>query len=263
MVRLLSACAALAAVLFATQACGQTIFFDGTIGKAPVFGALSRDGDNIIGWYLYPKYGKQIELQGKIDKAGAFHLDESSFDTAKKSGDFDGRLASGVWRGTWKNASGAAPLAFSLAENHDTLAKLTGDFRCAEKHSDKKYGYDYTRSARVTFANGAVTRLDLAQESKGQDGDTQQCSIALGDLKRVPGRDGIVLRAKGDEPDQDMQHCTIRIAGTANVLYVSPGDIAENNNDCKGANDVMFCSPRANWGDFLIDRNSEKCGPAN
>ncbi|HEY8949543.1 MAG TPA: hypothetical protein VIM56_11715 [Rhizomicrobium sp.] len=253
----------LATLLLAMPVCAQTVFFDGTVGKAPVFGSLSRDGDNLIGWYLYPKHGKQIELQGKIDKSGAFHLDETSFDTAKKSGNFDGHLSVGVWSGTWKNASGDAPAPFALTENHDTLAKFSGDFRCSEKHSDKKYGYDYSRSARVTFAKGVVTRLDLSQESKGQDGDTQQCSIALSDLKRVPGKDGILLRAKGDEPGQDMAHCTIRVAGTANFLYVSPGDTAENNNDCKGANDVMFCSPRANWGDFLISRNSKICGPVD
>lgn len=250
------------ACLLTTPVCAQTVFLEGTIGKAPVFGSISRDGDNLIGWYLYPKYGKQIELQGKIDKSGAFHLDESNFDTTKKSGDFDGHVASGVWSGTWKNATGGTSLAFSLTENHETLAKLTGDFQCSEKHSDKKYGYDYSRSARVTFANGTLTHMDLTQESVGRDGDKQSCSIGLSDLKRAPGG-GVLLRAKGDEPGQDMAHCTVRIVGNAEFLYVSPGDTAEQNNDCKGANDVMFCSPRASWGDFLIRRKSAVCGPAN
>lgn len=253
----------LATLLLATPVCAQTVFVEGTIGKAPVFGSLSRDGDNLIGWYLYPKYGKQIELQGKIDKVGAFHLDETSFDTTKKSGNFDGYLSASVWSGTWKNASGDAPAPFTLTENHDTLAKFSGDFRCSEKHSDKKYGYDYSRSAHVTFVKGAITRLELSQGSKGRDGDEQSCSIALSDLQRVPNGTGVLLRARGDQPGGDMQHCTIRVAGTANFLYVSPGDTAETNNDCKGANDVMFCSARANWGDFLIDRRSKICGPAD
>lgn len=252
--------AGIAACLLALPAQAQTVFFDGTIGKAPVFGSLSRDGDDLIGWYLYPKFGRQIELQGQIDKSGVFHLSESSFDTTKTSGDFDGHLAIGVWSGTWKSAGGGTPLAFSLTENRDSLAKLSGDFHCSEKHTDRKYGYDYSRSAHVTFAHGAVTRLDLSQESKGRDGDEQSCSIGLGDLRRASDGDGILLRAKGDQSGQDVPHCTIRIVGNAKFLYISPGDTAENGNDCKGANDVMFCSARANWGDFLID-SSGVCKP--
>jgi hypothetical protein len=250
-----------ATFLLATPLCAQTVFFDGTIGKAPVFGSLSRDGNNLIGWYLYTKYAKQIELSGKMGANGAFHLDESSFDTTKKTGVFDGRVAQGAWSGTWKNASGGASLPFAFAENHDTLAKLNGDFRCSEHHTDKQFGYVYDRSARVTFVGGVLKHMDLSQTSKGTDGDEQSCSLSLDDLNRVPSKNGgVLLRGKGDVPGQDMAHCTVHIAGNANFLYVSPGDTSEEGNDCKGAADVMFCSPRANFGDFLIDK-SGVCKP--
>ena len=255
----IAACVA-TACLFASPAGAETIFFDGTIGKAPVFGSLSRDGDRLSGSYLYLKYGKDIELQGKIGKSGAVHLDETSFDTTKKSGNFDGHIANGAWSGTWTNTSGGAPLPFAFIENHDTLAKFSGDFRCAEHHTDKKFGYKYSRSARVTFMNGALTHLDLSQESDGTDGDSQTCSIGLSDLKRVPGGPGVVLRGKGDVPGEEGEHCTIHVVAGANYVFVSPGDLNEQNNDCKGAADVMFCSPRANFADFLIDR-SGVCKP--
>ena len=250
------------ACLLASPLSAQTAFFDGTIGKAPVFGSLSRSGDHLIGWYLYLKYARQIELSGKIDAHGAFHIDESNFDTAKTTGSFDGQVAHNVWNGTWKNAGGGPPMPFSFTENHDTLAKLNGDFRCSERHKDNKYGYTYTRSARVTFVHGVLKRMDLSQGSKGTDGDEQSCSISLDDLKRVPSEEGgVLLRAKGDVPDQpNTSHCTVHISGNANFLYISPGDTAEEGNDCKGASDVMFCSPRANFGDFMIDK-SGVCGP--
>jgi hypothetical protein len=248
--------------LSAPPASAEAIFFDGTIGKAQVFGSLNRDGDQIIGSYLYLKYGKSIELTGKIDKTGAVHLDETSFDTTKKSGNLDGHIANGAWSGTWTNASGGASLSFAFTENHDTLAKFSGDFKCAEHHTDNKYGYKYSRSARVTFTNGTLTHMDLSQDSAGKDGDDQSCSIGLSDLKRVSGGPGVVLRGKGDVPGQDMQHCSIHIVANANYVYVSPGDLNEPGNDCKGSADQMFCSPRANFGDFLIDK-SGVCKPAN
>jgi hypothetical protein len=48
--------------------------------------------------------------------------------------------------------------------------------------------------------------------------------------------------------------------GNASFVYVAPGDLSAEHNDCKGAADVMFCSPRASWGDFLIDK-SGVCKP--
>lgn len=256
------ACAALTfAALLSSPLCAQTFFFSGKVGTAPVFASLSRDGNQLTGWYLYTKHEKQIELQGTIDSSGKFHLDESSFDTTKNTGSFTGNADKGVWHGTWRDAKGGAATAFSLTENHDSLAKLSGDFRCTEKHSDKKYGYDYTRSARVTFAKGAITRLDLAQTSQGKDGDSQGCYIGLDDFKRIPGDAGVLLRAKADKPGEDTQHCTIRIVSDSKLLFIAPGDLSENGNDCKGADDeVMFCSPRANWGEFLIDA-SGVCKP--
>jgi hypothetical protein len=260
----LIACAALtAACLLSTPLAAQTYFFSGQVGNAPVFASLSRDGNQLTGWYLYARQEKDIELQGTIDASGKFHLDESSFDTTRNTGSFAGRVDRGVWSGTWRNATGGAAAPFSLTENHDTLAKLSGDFRCSEKHRDRKYGYDYSRSARVTFVKGAITRLDLAQTSQGKDGDSQGCYIGLDDFKRVPSGAGVLLRAKADKPGADTQHCTVHIVADSKFVFIAPGDLSENGNDCKGADDdVMFCSPRANWGDFLID-TSGVCKPKN
>lgn len=250
-----------AACALSAPAVADTIFLSGTVGKAPVFVSLNRDKGEVIGSYLYTKYGKQIELVGKIDASGAFHMDESNFDTAKKSGNFDGHAVNGVWSGTWTDPKGGAPLPISLTEYRNGMAGFSGDFKCSEYHTDKKYGYTYDRSAHVTLINGKVTRLDLTQESKGQDGDSQGCYIGLKDLKQLSGGPGVLLRGDGDDPAQkDTEHCTIHVVGNANFVYVSPGDVTEDHNDCKGAADVMFCSPRANFGDFLIDK-SGMCKP--
>ncbi len=258
-------CVALAC-LSASPLAAQTMFYSGAIGKAPVFVSLSRDGDSLNGWYFYTKYARPIELEGKIDAAGKFHLDETSFDTTKKSGAFDGTVKQALWSGAWHNETGGAPLPFTLTENHDRLANFSGDFRCSEKHTDKKYGYVYTRSAHVSISKGVVTRADLVQESKGTDGDSQGCYIGLNDFRQVPGDSGILLRAKSDNPGdktEGAQHCTVRIVGGDGFVYVSPGDLSQNGNDCKGAGeDIMFCSPRASWGDFLIDK-SGVCKPAD
>jgi hypothetical protein len=247
---------------FATPASAEAIFLNGTIGKAPVFASLNRSGDSIIGSYLYLKYGKEIEMSGKIDKSGVVHLDESSFDTTKKSGNFDGHIANGAWTGTWTNATGGTPLPFAFTEFHEMPAKFSGDFKCDEHHTDKKYGYKYSRSARVTFVNGALTHMDLVQNAESADGDSQDCSIGLSDLERKPGGPGVVLRGKDDAPGGDGPHCTIHVIANANFVYVSPGDLNEDYNDCKGAADVMFCSTHANFGDFLIDK-SGVCKPAD
>jgi hypothetical protein len=250
----------IAVCLSASPLCAQTYYFSGTVGNVPVFATLSRNGDNLIGSYLYLKYGKSIELSGEIDAKGAFHLNETSFDTTKKSGDFTGAVKQALlWSGTWRSATGAKSLPFAFQEQRDTLANVSGDFRCSEKHTDHKYGYVYTRSAQVSIRNGAVTHLDLAQESKGTDGDSQGCYIGIKDFKQVPGGGGVTLRAKSDTPDSAL-HCTLHVAGNADFVYVSPGDLSQTGNDCKGADDVMFCSPRADWGDFLIDK-SGVCKP--
>ena len=248
--------------LIASPLSAQTYYFSGTIGKAPVFATLSRDGDNLIGSYLYLKYGKSIELQGKMGAASAFHLDETSFDTTKKSGSFDGTVKQAAWSGTWHNAAGGAAQPFVFTENRNELAGVTGTFFCSEKHTDKKYGYAYSRAAAISIRKGVVTSADLEEGSEGKDGDSQSCSIGLSDFKQVPSRSGILLRAKYDKTDS-AQHCTIHIAGNADFVYITPGDLSQNGNDCKGAgDDVMFCSPRANWGDFLIDKTG-RCKPAD
>ena len=77
----------------------------------PVFASLVRDRDsNLEGWYLYTKYSKQIELEGKIDKNGGFQLDEKSFQTTRKTGSLSGTAKQGIWSVPGK-ALAAAPLS--------------------------------------------------------------------------------------------------------------------------------------------------------
>ena len=75
---------------------GQKFFFRGTIaGKLRIEMALVREGERLNGNYFYPKVGKNINLNGAIDKNGNIELketDENGKDT-------------GVFKGQWKPAT--------------------------------------------------------------------------------------------------------------------------------------------------------------
>jgi len=79
-----------------TAPAGQKFFFRGTIAnKLRIEMALVREGERLNGNYFYPKVGKNINLNGTIDKGGKVELketDESGKDT-------------GVFKGQWKPAT--------------------------------------------------------------------------------------------------------------------------------------------------------------
>ena len=75
---------------------GEKFFFRGTIAnKLRIEMALVREGERLNGNYFYPKVGKNINLNGTIDKNGNVELketDENGKDT-------------GVFKGQWKPAT--------------------------------------------------------------------------------------------------------------------------------------------------------------
>jgi hypothetical protein len=74
-------------------------------------------------------------------------------------------------------------------------------------------------------------------------------------LRQVPSDAGVLLRAKEDDEkdtSEDAQHCTLRILGDDNYLYVRV-------DGCKGAGDTMFCSARGSLTDLVVNRKAQTC----
>jgi hypothetical protein len=204
------------------------------------------------------RHGKEIRLDGRIDAKGNFQLDEFAAD--RKTGSFKGAANGPHWTGEWRNAAGAASLAFALDETRDVLSAVSGRFRCTTKKNDKQFGYIYTHTLDLTLAKGAVKSFTTSRGETSAQGDDQSCSIELGDLERVPSDAGILLRSKGDDPGaENTPHCTVRILAAGDYLYVKMGDGSEAGNDCRGAADAMYCSPRSFWADMIVERKTQVC----
>jgi len=77
---------------------GERSYFRGTIAAGAnnlkIELTLLRDGERVSGSYFYPKVGKNIELNGTIDKDGNVDLREKD----------DGGKETGVFKGKWKAA---------------------------------------------------------------------------------------------------------------------------------------------------------------
>ena len=219
---------------------------------------LERDGGNLSGWYLYLRHAKQIRLNGRIDAKGNFLLDEFDANSGRKTGSFKGAANGTHWAGEWR--SGAAPLAFALDEDRDALSAVSGRFRCTTKKNDRQFGYVYTHTMDLFLAKGHVNVLSLFRGETSAQGDDQSCQIGLDDLKQIPSNAGILLRSKGDDPDaENTPHCTIRILAAGDYLAVEMGDTSESGNDCRGAADAMYCSPRSLWADMIVERKTKTC----
>ena len=239
-------------------------YLTGTVGSAPVFLDLDLDqaGGKVSGWYYYLRVGKQIRLDGTIDAKGRFLIVETDYNTNTKTGSFEGTAAGARWTGTWRNAKGGGALPFALEETRDALASTTAPFRCVSIVPDRKYGFTYTHSLDLTLAKGEVKALDVSRAVKSRDGDEQSCSISLSDLKREKTGEGVLLRARADNPgDASAPHCTVRIIGAGDWLVVNVGDAGDSGNDCRQAGDAMFCSPRAMWTDLIVNRKAQTCRP--
>jgi Protein of unknown function (DUF3298)/Deacetylase PdaC len=94
---------------------GQRFYFRGTIGgNLRIEVTLLRDGDRITGTYFYPKVGKNIEINGTIDKSSSVDLREKD-DSGKETG---------VFKGKWKDA--AAPTELGMANLSGKWSKPDG-----------------------------------------------------------------------------------------------------------------------------------------
>lgn len=233
------------------------IFLTGTVGKAPVLAMVTRDGNKLSGWYFYFSEGKLIALGGS-DTKGALRLEEKT-DT-HTTGFFEGKIDQPQWIGTWHDEKNKLSLPFLLRENNDPLANFSGQVRCAIRKVEKNIGPTYHNLA-LKIEKGRVTRFDASRGVKLKDGDDQACMIDLTSLQQEKSDAGILLKAQED-PDAGAQNpgkCGIRAIGDGKHLFVQMGDWTERDNDCRSTGDTMFCTPRAWWGDMVIDLTTGTC----
>ncbi len=107
---------------------GERSYFRGTIAagsnKLKIEMILLRDGERITGSYFYPKVGKNIELNGTIDKEGNIDLREKD-DSGKETGVFKGKWQAAVEpnelgminiAGKWSRPDGSKETTFELTQ---------------------------------------------------------------------------------------------------------------------------------------------------
>jgi len=246
------------AAALGASAAAQPIQLWGTIGTLPVFLDLSRNGDTLSGWYFYLRVGKQLRLEGKLDQRGFFELEAYTAGSNTRTGSFSGRVRGDRWIGTWRSAARGKSREVDLAETHGTLSGVSGHFRCTAKRRDREFGYSYTHRLDLSLSKGRVKRLALSRSVKSDDGDDQSCRIGLADLKQQRTGTGILLRARSDTSN-GIQHCTIRILPAGDFLVIKTGDASQAGDDCRGAADTMFCTPRSFWTDLIVDRKTLAC----
>lgn len=249
-----------AALLLTAPAHAAPLTLLGTVGKLPIVVSLERTGDALSGWYFYTAQAKSIALEGHIDAAGHFALREHVADkeTGRLEGTLGGTLSSTHWQGTWRKDAHAEPLPLQLDAAGSATA-LDGQISCSDSTHDHQYGYDLRNRLKLTINKGHVTAFEARQSSTSTDGDIQQCELALSDLLPEKTPTGILLRPPGDTPQAPGPHCSVRIVGNADTLWLRLGDASESNNDCRSTADTMYCSPRAFWSDVLVDRRTGAC----
>lgn len=248
-----------AALLFCGAAAAQPIQLYGTVGKAPVFLDVYRNGDLVSGWYVYLKAGKQIRLEGKLDPKGFFQIEEYTAATNTRTGTFTGRRTDGHWTGNWKSASRGKNLDLALVELKSTLTDVDGHFACKGVRRDPEFGIVINQSIDLKLSKGRVKSLAMTRSEKS-DGDMQTCRIAPGATKQLSAPVGILLRAKADRPSGS-QHCTVRLYRAGDYLVVKPGNALQKGDDCRGAGTVRFCSDSGFWSDLIVNRKAQSCKP--
>ena len=242
-------------------ALAQPDLLSGTIGKAPVMLSLTNDNGRLYGWYVYLRVGTGIRLEGTLNGAGAFTLDEFPLDDPRnKTGVFAGTAAQGRWTGIWRKPEGGSDVNVDLAENHATLAGSNINLQCAATRTDKKFGNASKYSLTLDLANGAMRKLSLAQNTSSKSGGDQGCMIGLEDLKPVKSDAGLLLQT-GDLAEDKTPRCTIRLIEVGDYLYLQIGDATAARNDCRGGDEVAYCSPHQFWADMIVDRKSSTCQP--
>ena len=107
---------------------GERSYFRGTIAAGAnnlkIEMTLVRDGERATGSYFYPKVGKNIELNGSIDKDGNLELREKD-DSGKETGVFKGKWQAAVEpnelgminiAGKWSRPDGSKETTFELTQ---------------------------------------------------------------------------------------------------------------------------------------------------
>src|SRR5438874_4244700 len=107
---------------------GERSYFRGTIAAGAnnlkIEMTLVRDGERVSGTYFYPKVGKNIELNGTIDKEGNIDLREKD-DSGKETGVFKGKWKAAVESnelgmaniaGKWSRPDGSKETTFELTQ---------------------------------------------------------------------------------------------------------------------------------------------------
>src|SRR5881628_1271458 len=107
---------------------GERSYFRGTIAAGAnnlkIEMTLVRDGERVSGSYFYPKVGKNIELNGTVDKDANVDLREKD-DSRKETGIFKGKWKTAVEpyelgmaniAGKWSRPDGAKETTFELTQ---------------------------------------------------------------------------------------------------------------------------------------------------
>ena len=243
---------ALIALLVPSSALARSLYLTGDIGSAPVLLKIQKEGTALTGWYFHFRNGKEIRLEGKIEENGAFEISEYAVGN-KKTGSFKGNAADGQWRGTWRKTAGGPALSINLRENNDALDST--QVACLTRKTDKQSGYSFSTAMHLTVDNGMVTRFAMTSAARSA-ADEQQCTLDSASLTQVQSEAGLLLQAKEASNERK---CSVRIVGTPDHLYVALGDSSEPGNDCKGAGNTMFCSPRGAWNTLVVDRKKGTC----
>lgn len=152
------------------------------------------------------------------------------------------------------------PMAPARAESvTGDLRRLSVDVACSATKTDRRFSYRYRYDVTLSVHQGTVRRLKLSQRATSKDGDDQGCHIDLADFKQEAAKGAIVLREA--DGDGEKPRCTVRITAEAKQIRIKIGDASEAGNDCRGGDNVMYCSPRAFWADMVVDRKSSACRP--
>lgn len=150
--------------------------------------------------------------------------------------------------------------ALLAAPDSGNAQPLTADIACTARKADRQFGYRYRYDVALSVRQGAVRHFKLSQRAASKQGDDQGCEIDLKDLKQSAADGAIVLR-EADAKAGGKSRCTIRITADDRQIRIQIGDTAEEGNDCRGGDTVMYCSPRAFWADMIVDRKSSACRP--
>ena len=239
--------------------CAETLHLLGRVGEYPVAVTLNKDGDKLAGWYFYLSAVKEIRLTGSLAPDGRFHLVETANASSKVvSGLLDGVVSSGGWTATWRKNAEAPSMPVELQSANTAFADKTGTFRCVAQQRDAENHSTYRSQLTLGLAAGKVSKLNVEQTVTGR-GDEQACSISLDDLEPARSTSGVLLRSDAVDTASASGRCSVRIVGNERMLWIMIGDRNRPGDDCRGADDVMFCSARGAWRDIVLDRQSQKC----